>query len=49
MQVNVYEITVFLLRSWIRIQLLLGHSRNQTHINLRGSATCLLHGATGLY
>ena len=28
---------------------LLGHSSNQTHTNLRGSATCLLHGATGLY
>jgi hypothetical protein len=27
----------------------LGHSSNQTHTNLRGSATCLLHGATGLY
>jgi hypothetical protein len=24
-------------------------SRTQTHTNLRGSATCLLHGATGLY
>jgi hypothetical protein len=28
---------------------LLGNSRNQTLINLRGSATCLLHGATSLY
>jgi hypothetical protein len=28
---------------------LLGHSSNQTHTNLRGSASCLLHGATGLY
>jgi hypothetical protein len=28
---------------------LLGNSRTQTHTNLRGSATCLLHGATGLY
>jgi len=24
-------------------------SGTQTHTNLRGSATCLLHGATGLY
>jgi len=28
---------------------LLGNSRNQTHTNLRGSATYVLHGATGLY
>jgi len=28
---------------------MLGHSSNQTRTNLRGSATCLLHGATGLY
>jgi len=28
---------------------LLGNSRTQTHTNLRGSATCLLHGATVLY
>jgi hypothetical protein len=28
---------------------MLGYSRNQTHTNLHGSATCLLHGATGLY
>jgi hypothetical protein len=27
----------------------LGNSRTQTHTNLRGSATCLLHGATVLY
>jgi hypothetical protein len=27
----------------------LGNSRTQTHTNLHGSATCLLHGATGLY
>jgi len=31
------------------LSVLLGNSRTQTHINLRGSATCLLHGATGLY
>ena len=28
---------------------LLGYSSNQTHTNLRGSATCLLRGATSLY
>jgi hypothetical protein len=28
---------------------LLGNSRTQTHMNLSGSATCLFHGATGLY
>lgn len=27
----------------------LGHSSNQNTSNLRGSATCLLHGATSLY
>ena len=31
------------------VEELLGHSSNQPHTNLRGSATCLLHGATGLY
>ena len=30
-------------------KLMLGDSSNQTPINLRGLATCLLHGATGLY
>jgi len=27
----------------------LGNSQNSNTHNLRGSATCLLHGATGLY
>jgi len=31
------------------MQQVLGNSRNQTHTNLRGSATCLHHGATDLY
>jgi hypothetical protein len=31
------------------IILLLGYFQNSNTHNLRGSATCLLHGATGLY
>jgi cytochrome P450 len=30
-------------------KILLGYFQNSNTHNLRGSATCLLHGATGLY